>query len=89
MPPVYVKAAEQKKELLRREKKRAQQQADQDRLQEERNQKSNLRSMQPPKKRTGRQVMFRSAPMRRTMEEEKSDENQGDLDELRHMNDGW
>ena len=64
---------------------RAQQQADQDRIQEERNRKSNERSMQPPKKRTGRQVMFRSAPIRRTIEEEKDNENQEDLDELKYL----
>mmetsp|Transcript_9230 Transcript_9230/g.19522 ORF Transcript_9230/g.19522 Transcript_9230/m.19522 type:complete len:542 (-) Transcript_9230:246-1871(-) len=85
MPVEYVKKAENMKEVKRREKKRAQQQADQDRIQEERNRKSNERSMQPPKKRTGRQVMFRSAPIRRTIEEEKDNENQEDLDELKFL----
>ena len=85
MPVEYVKMAEFKKEVKRREKKRAQQQADQDRIQEERNRKSMERSRQPPKKRTGRQVMFRSAPIRRKIEEEKDNENQEDLDELKFL----
>ncbi|KAH8088784.1 hypothetical protein JL720_6748 [Aureococcus anophagefferens] len=56
---------EKDKEKKRRERKRQEQQALQDAQQEERNRKSIARSMQAPKKRTGRQVMFRSAPMRR------------------------
>eukprot|EP00957_Ditylum_brightwellii_P016727 1258651-Ditylum_brightwellii.AAC.1 len=56
IPPECIKKAEKTKEKKRRELKRAQQQAAQEKAQEERNAKAIERSLQPPKKRTGRQV---------------------------------
>jgi len=85
MPEDYVVRAEKAKEKQRRERKRIEQQLEQERLQEERNRRSNERSMMAPKKRTGRQVMFRSRPIRRAVSEEKEQEYQGDLDELKYL----
>ena len=64
LPTEYVIRAEKEKEKKRRERKREEQQALQERLQEERNKRAIERSLQAPKKRTGRQVMFRSKPVR-------------------------
>ena len=84
MPEDYVIKAEKEKEKRRRERKRQEQQALQDKQQEERNRKSIERSMQAPKTRTGRQVMFRSAPVRRAVREEKKEEEE-DQDEIKHL----
>lgn len=64
LPTEYVIRAEKEKEKKRRERKREEQQALQERLQEERNKRAIERSLQAPKKRAGRQVMFRSKPVR-------------------------
>ncbi|KAH8069623.1 hypothetical protein JL720_11925 [Aureococcus anophagefferens] len=84
MSEEYIMKEEKDKEKKRRERKRQEQQALQDAQQEERNRKSIARSMQAPKKRTGRQVMFRSAPMRQAVREEKEEEDD-DLDELKYL----
>jgi hypothetical protein len=84
MSEEYLMKEEKDKEKKRRERKRQEQQALQDAQQEERNRKSIARSMQAPKKRTGRQVMFRSAPMRQAVREEKEEE-EDDLDELKYL----
>ncbi|KAK7241152.1 coiled-coil domain [Aureococcus anophagefferens] len=84
MSEEYIMKEEKDKEKKRRERKRQEQQALQDAQQEERNRKSIARSMQAPKKRTGRQVMFRSAPMRQAVREEKEEE-EDDLDELKYL----
>lgn len=65
MPIEYVIRAEKEKEKKRRERKREEQQALQIRVQEERNKRAIERSMQAPKKRTGRQVMARSRPFKK------------------------
>ncbi len=44
-----------------------------------------LRSLQAPKKRTGRQVMFRSQPVRTNKKEEKEEVNQDQLDEMKYL----
>lgn len=77
MPADYVIKAEKEKEKRRRERKREEQQAMQERQQEERNRRAVERSMQAPKKRTGRQVMYRSRPTRHetTRNEEVNDDN--------------
>jgi len=85
MPEEYVIKAEKEKEKKRREKKRQEQQELQLRLQEERNRKSLERSMQAPKKRVGRQVMFRSQPVRKAVKEEKEEIDQDALDELKYL----
>jgi len=88
MPEEYVLKAEKAKERQRRDRKRAELQAEQERQQEERNRKSNERSMMAPKKRTGRQVMFRSKPLGRTaVAEDKVEMTQEELDELKHFHD--
>jgi len=85
MPGDYVIKAEKEKEKKRRERKRQEQQAYQDKLQEERNRKAIERSKAPPKTRTGRQVMFRSAPVRRAIQNDAKEDTQEDLDELKHL----
>ncbi|GBG24256.1 Cilia- and flagella-associated protein 100 [Hondaea fermentalgiana] len=62
MPEDYVVKAEKLKEKERRERVRAERLSQQQRVYEERLRKSIERSMQAPKKKTGKPVMFRSAP---------------------------
>ncbi|GMI60636.1 hypothetical protein ScalyP_jg10536 [Parmales sp. scaly parma] len=85
MPEEYVKRAEKEKEKKRRELKRIEQQEALAIAQEERNRKAIERSLQPPKKRAGRQVMYRSQPVRRKVKEEKKEITEDDLDELKHL----
>jgi len=85
IPEDYIKKAEKEKGKKRRELKRLQQLAAQQKTQEERNRKALERSMQPPKKRTSRQVMFRSQPIREKVREEKKEITQEELDEIRHL----
>lgn len=65
LPVEYVIKSEKEKEKRRRERKREEQQALLERTQEERNRRAIERSLQAPKKRTGRQVMYRSKPIRK------------------------
>mmetsp|Transcript_10051 Transcript_10051/g.15214 ORF Transcript_10051/g.15214 Transcript_10051/m.15214 type:complete len:576 (-) Transcript_10051:147-1874(-) len=85
MPTEYVVKAEKDKEKKRRERKREEQQALQEKLQEERNKRSIERSLQAPKKRTGRQVMFRSKPVRKEKKNQGEDNTNDDNDELRFL----
>mmetsp|Transcript_19944 Transcript_19944/g.25128 ORF Transcript_19944/g.25128 Transcript_19944/m.25128 type:complete len:87 (+) Transcript_19944:1-261(+) len=85
MPKEYVKKAEKDKDKKRREKKRQEQQILAEKQQEERNKKSIERSLQAPKKRTGRQVMFRSQPVRRAIREDKEEDNKEDHDEIKFL----
>ena len=86
MPVDYVIKAEKEKEKRRRERKREEQQALQERLQEERNKRAIERSMQAPKKRIGRQVMYRSRPIRREQKDDGDENNEKDNnDELRYL----
>ncbi|KAJ8598195.1 hypothetical protein CTAYLR_005519 [Chrysophaeum taylorii] len=85
MPEDYILKEEKDKEKKRRERKRAEQQALQDAQQEERNRKSIARSLQAPKKRTGRPIMFRSPPLRKTVKHKKQDETKEDEDELKYL----
>jgi len=82
MPVDYVIKSEKQKEKVRRERKREEQQALQERQQEERNRRAIERSLQAPKKRTGRQVMCRSRPVRKefrsTNDDNKNDGNNDD-----------
>ncbi|KAJ1454045.1 hypothetical protein M885DRAFT_582800 [Pelagophyceae sp. CCMP2097] len=84
MPEDYILKEEKDKEKKRRERKRQEQQTLQDAQQEERNRKSIARSMQAPKKRTGRQVMFRSKPESRAVLQEATEE-EDDGDELKYL----
>ena len=86
MPVDYVIKAEKEKEKRRRERKREEQQALQERLQEERNKRAIERSMQAPKKRIGRQVMYRSRPIRKEQKDDGDENNEKDNnDELRFL----
>ena len=60
MPPAEVEVAERQKEKERRTRVREQKQLEQQRLQEERIQRSIRRSQEPVIKRTGKPEMFRS-----------------------------
>jgi len=86
MPQDYVIKAEKEKEKKRRERKREEQQAYQIRQQEERNKRAIERSMQAPKKRTGRQVMARSRPIRKEIKTNgDEDKDDGKNDELKFL----
>jgi hypothetical protein len=86
MPQDYVIKAEKEKEKKRRERKREEQQSMQEKLQEERNKRAIERSLQAPKKRTGRQVMFRSKPIRKERVNHGDENNSGDNnDEMRFL----
>eukprot|EP01041_Mallomonas_annulata_P001881 gene1881-3649_t len=86
MPTEHVIKAEREKEKKRRERKREEQQALQEKLQEERNKRAIERSLQAPKKRIGRQVMFRSKPVRQEKKNDGDDNsNKDNNDELKYM----
>jgi hypothetical protein len=86
MPQDYVIKSEKEKEKKRRERKREEQQALQERLQEERNRRAVERSMQAPKKRTGRLVMARSRPIRKETKSNDDGQNADDNnDELKYL----
>lgn len=78
MPVDYVIKAEKEKEKRRRERKREEQQALQERLQEERNKRAIERSMQAPKKRIGRQVMYRSRLIRKEQRDDRDENKEKD-----------
>ena len=80
MPQDYVIKAEKEKEKRRRERKREEQQALQEQLQEERNRRAVERSLQAPKKRMGRQLMFRSKPIRSDKNNSRDDANRNNKD---------
>lgn len=80
MPQDYVIKAEKEKEKRRRERKREEQQALQEQLQEERNRRAVERSLQAPKKRAGRQLMFRSKPIRNEKLHNGDDSNRNNKD---------
>ncbi len=86
MPADYVIKAEKEKEKRRRERKREEQQALQERQQEERNRRAIERSMQAPKKRIGRQVMYRSRPFHTEQHHAgDEDDDKGNSDELKYL----
>ena len=86
MPLDIVIAAEKAKEKKRRADKREEQLKAQIKAQEERNRRAIERSMQAPKKRTGRQVMQRSRPVRKEKTQNVDAVDDGeDLDELRYL----
>ena len=85
MPTEYVIRAEREKEKKRRERKREEQQALQEKLQEERNKRAIERSLQAPKKRVGRQVMFRSKPVRQERKSAGDENTQENNDELKYL----
>mmetsp|Transcript_1645 Transcript_1645/g.4140 ORF Transcript_1645/g.4140 Transcript_1645/m.4140 type:complete len:240 (+) Transcript_1645:1-720(+) len=85
MPEEYVVKAEKHKEKERRERVRAERLAQQQQVYEERLRKSIERSMQAPKKKTGKPVMFRSAPPQkkvRKKDDSAAEEKAQDLKEF-------
>ncbi|KAG2765516.1 hypothetical protein JG687_00004053 [Phytophthora cactorum] len=86
MPEDYVAKAEKEKEKERRERVRQERIAQQQKMYEERMKKSMERSMQAPKKRKGRQVMWRSQPARHIKHAEDDNKvDQGDEADHHHF----
>lgn len=86
MPEEYVAKAEKEKEKERRERVRQERISQQQRMYEERMKKSMERSMQAPKKRKGRQVMWRSQPERQIQHAENENKvDQGDEADHHHF----
>ena len=85
MPIDYVIKVEKEKDKKRREKKREEQQLLQIRQQEERNRRAIERSMQAPKKRSGRQIMQRSRPVRKETTKKEDTSDEVNTDELKFM----
>uniref|UniRef100_K3WPK6 DUF4200 domain-containing protein n=1 Tax=Globisporangium ultimum (strain ATCC 200006 / CBS 805.95 / DAOM BR144) TaxID=431595 RepID=K3WPK6_GLOUD len=86
MPEEYVAKAEKEKEKERRERVRQERISQQQKMYEERMKKSMERSMQAPKKRKGRQVMWRSHPERHIKHAEDEDKvDQGDEADHQHF----
>lgn len=76
MPPVEVEAAERQKEKERRTRVRELKQLEQQKLQEERIQRSIRRSQEPVKRRVGKPEMFRSVLQVRKKKVANDDKNQ-------------
>jgi hypothetical protein len=87
MPIDYVIKVEKDKDKKRREKKREEQQLLQIRQQEERNRRAIERSMQAPKKRSGRQIMQRSRPIRKEATQKEDTGEEANSDELKFFSD--
>jgi hypothetical protein len=85
MPVEYVIKVEKEKEKRRRERKREEQQQLQIRQQEERNRRAIERSMQAPKKRTGRQIMQRSKPVRKEAAQAVDTGDEDNNDEMKFL----
>ena len=85
MPIDYVIKSEKEKEKKRRERKREEQQALQIKMQEERNKRAIERSMQAPKKRTGKQVMYRSRPIKKESTVIQTNDDNNNDDEMKHL----
>lgn len=85
LPLDYVLKSEREKEKKRRERKREEQQSLQERQQEIRNQRAIERSMQAPKKRIGRQVMYRSRPQRAEEKRQVEDNDRDNTDEVKFL----
>jgi len=78
LPEEYILKSLKEKEKERRERVRQERMAQQQKMYEERMKKSLQRSMQAPKKRKGRQVMWRSQPLRKAVQAERKDDGDGD-----------
>ena len=78
LPGAYVARAEKHKEKKRRERNRIVAQGIADLEREEKNRKSVERSLQAPKKRSGRMVMHRSRPPRKKVDVVKDEVNDDD-----------
>ena len=87
MPIDYVIKVEKEKDKKRREKKREEQQLLQIRQQEERNRRAIERGMAAPKKRSGRQIMQRSRPVRKEAAQKEDTGDDANTDELKFLSD--
>jgi hypothetical protein len=81
MPDEEKLKAMKEKEKERRERVRKERMDQQQKMYEERMKKSMQRSMQAPKKRKGRQVMWRSQPLRKAVQAEKKNDDGAEDDE--------
>eukprot|EP00744_Colponema_vietnamica_P003037 GILI01004701.1.p1 GENE.GILI01004701.1~~GILI01004701.1.p1 ORF type:complete len:523 (-),score=155.30 GILI01004701.1:36-1604(-) len=81
MDPTYVMKAEKEKEKERRQKVRNEKLELQKKQYEERLKKSLQRAQEPPKKKTGKPVMFRSAPFKKKKTENDEDKKRNDEEE--------
>lgn len=84
LPQEFVIKSEKDKEKKRREKKREEQQELFVLQQDERNKRAIERSMQAPKKRTGRVIMYRSRLINNN-EVKKADVSSAQIDEMKFM----
>lgn len=73
MSPAYVIQKEKEKQKQRRDELRLERLAQQQLIYEQRLKKSMERSQAPAKKKLGKQVMFRSPPLRKRVREKKRD----------------
>lgn len=85
LPKDYVITAERQKEKKRREDKREKQQRELEERQEKKNKAAIERSMQAPKKRIGRQVMYRSRPKRAEEKKEVEENDRDNTDEVKFL----
>ena len=85
LPPDFVQKSEKEKDKRRREKKREEQQTLLVQQQEDRNRRALERSLQAPKKRTGRAIMFRSRLDNGEAQREKGDNDEANNDEAKYM----
>ena len=86
MDPEYVALAEKEKEHKRRERVRADRLAEQQRIYEAKKNKSMERSRMPVHKKTGKQIMQRSPPLRKKRKETTNDSDKDDaMDEGRYF----
>lgn len=83
MPPEQVETAEKKKNSERRDRIRLQKKDEQKRLYEERLAKSTQRAKAEVVKRTGKQVMFRSPPIRKKVVKEETVQRDEEAEELK------
>jgi len=86
MPEEYTLKSLKEKEKERRDRVRQERMAQQQKMYEERMKKSLERSMQAPKKRKGRQVMWRSQPLRKAVQAERKDDGDGDDEDAKYFN---
>lgn len=84
LPSEFVLKSEKEKEKKRRERKREEQQELFIQQQEERNRRAIERSMQAPKKRTGKTIMYRSRLVNNN-EVKKETISNAEIDELKYM----
>lgn len=86
LPKKHLVQAEESKQKKRREMIRLQKKAEQERMNEEKRRKAMERAMEPPKKRVGKPIMYRSRLVSKEGEGRKCEPDADELDEIRHLN---